>query len=375
MKIIKWFFYITFITILLFSLSIQTIFAYSGSQFYTDGQFSDVKDKDWFSQYVKITYDSGLMKGTDLTTFSPYDNMSVAEAVALSVRINSLFTEEDINVPTTTPWYQGYIQFAVASGILSKDEFQSYTQPISKFEFAKILDQAIPDYYLLVINPTKEDSIPGAPTGEQGYCVYNLYRTGILTGSDKYGTFNSAEYITRAEIATIVSRIINPELRISKYKFETPQDLVNYLNNSVSYYFLITPYKGLTFEYSIVQNDMDFVPFNIWVQVRIKQGTTVWDDLAHSISLSESNKQETLRLLRDLQRRTYYYFSSYFPDYKIEGGYYNSWYKYPNLELDLQTVKVMTWRNYEGDSWNYYDNKVTEFHWYPDLDDYLFPEK
>lgn len=112
MKMTKWFLQIMCLTLFLFLISSQTIFAYSESQFYNDGQFSDVQGKDWFSQSVKIAYDSGLMKGTDLTKFSPYDNMSVAEAVALSIRINSFFTEEDINIPTTTPWYQGYIKYA-----------------------------------------------------------------------------------------------------------------------------------------------------------------------------------------------------------------------------------------------------------------------
>ncbi len=374
MKKIKWFLHITCLALLLLSISVQTVFAYSESQSYTDGQFSDVQAKDWFNQYVKIAYNSGLMKGTDLKNFSPYDNMSVADAVTLAVRINSVFTDRDINIPTTSPWYQGYVQFAVLNGILSEGDFKSYTQPITRFEFAKILNQAIPKYYLLVVNPTKEDSIPGVPTGKQGYCVYDLYRAGILTGSDGYGTFSSEGYITRAEIATIVSRITNPELRISKYDFKTPQDLVNYLNKSVLYYTLLNPYSGLTVKHEIMQNDSDELPYDFWIQTEIEQGIKVWYDLEHSISLSKTDKQDTLSLLRDLQKRVYYYFSSYFPEYKVEGGYYNSWYKYPNLKVGYQSCRVMTWKNYEGDSTDYYDNKITQFRWDTIIDDYVFPE-
>lgn len=113
---------------------------------------------------------------------------------------------------------------------------------------------------------------------------------------------------------------------------------------------------------------------DFWIQTEIEQGIKVWYDLEHSISLSKTDKQDTLSLLRDLQKRVYYYFSSYFPEYKVEGGYYNSWYKYPNLKVGYQSCRVMTWKNYEGDSTDYYDNKITQFRWDTIIDDYVFPE-
>ena len=45
--------------------------------------------------------------------------------------------------------------------------------------------------------------------------IYTLYRAGILTGSDAYGTFNPDTNITRAEVSAIISRMIDPSQRVS----------------------------------------------------------------------------------------------------------------------------------------------------------------
>ena len=48
-------------------------------------------------------------------------------------------------------------------------------------------------------------------------CIYTLYNAGILTGSDAYGTFHPDDGITRAEVATIMARIIDPSQRKTFY--------------------------------------------------------------------------------------------------------------------------------------------------------------
>lgn len=43
--------------------------------------------------------------------------------------------------------------------------------------------------------------------------VYAMYQAGILTGNDAYGTFTPYSTITRAEVAAVVSRMVDPSLR------------------------------------------------------------------------------------------------------------------------------------------------------------------
>ena len=45
--------------------------------------------------------------------------------------------------------------------------------------------------------------------------IYRLYRAGIVTGSDEYGTFLPENSITRAEAAAIVTRMAESDNRLS----------------------------------------------------------------------------------------------------------------------------------------------------------------
>jgi len=59
--------------------------------------------------------------------------------------------------------------------------------------------------------------------------ICDFYRAGVLTGTDRYGTFNGSRPLTRGEAAAILARIVQPELRLSftpsPYPWETDYDL------------------------------------------------------------------------------------------------------------------------------------------------------
>jgi len=61
------------------------------------------------------------------------------------------------------------------------------------------------------------------------------------------------------------------------------------------------------------------------------------------------------------------------PNTKFFGGYYKSWYRYPNLKVDLIARHYYSWVNYDPPSitTEYENAKVTAFTWYPLLDDSL----
>ena len=48
-----------------------------------------------------------------------------------------------------------------------------------------------------------------------GSAVYQLYRAGVLVGTEKTGTFSPANRISRAEAAAIIARMVEPFLRLS----------------------------------------------------------------------------------------------------------------------------------------------------------------
>lgn len=84
----------------------------------------------------------------------------------------------------------------------------------TRMEFAKIFAASVGEEALKAINDVG-NNIPDVPPELYGAdAVYKLYNAGVLAGSNAYGDFKPASYITRVEVAAIISRIIDPSMRL-----------------------------------------------------------------------------------------------------------------------------------------------------------------
>ena len=186
---------------------------------YHQGQFSDVPANQWYTDSVAGAFAFGLMTGTSVTTFEPYGEVTVAEAITMAARIHSIYTTgtEHFDQSRGSAWYQCYLDYAYENGIIGQDYYNSDVKfTATRSEYAEILANALPEEGLTPINRIPDGIVPDvnmkawyAPS------VYKLYRAGILTGSDSNGTFSPDTFITRAESAAIVSRIASSDLRVS----------------------------------------------------------------------------------------------------------------------------------------------------------------
>lgn len=168
--------------------------------------FSDVPAGKYYSEPVRICYETGLMTGMTDTAFSPYGTMPVSQAATIAARIREIVTDEPI--PTKTPadnypWYQRYVDYLELAGV----SVPSPTKAVTRQEFFQLLSAVVPEGDLEPIN-----SIQTLPdTADVG--VLRFYNAGILTGMDDYGTFSPNLTMTRADCATMLARIIQPDLR------------------------------------------------------------------------------------------------------------------------------------------------------------------
>lgn len=191
--------------------SAQEKFARKSS--YLDGQFVDVTPSNWFSDNVATVYELGLMKGNSSNTFNPTGTLSTAEAIVLAARLHSIYYTGTDEFEKSTPWYQTYSDYAVKNGIVS-EAYLDYEKPIIRSEFASVLAKVLPANELNTINQIANNAIPDISNGSTyADAVYMLYRSGIVTGNDKYGTFGPDATISRSAAAAIVTRIAVPELR------------------------------------------------------------------------------------------------------------------------------------------------------------------
>lgn len=189
-----------------------------------DNIFSDVPPGAWYENGVRQAYEYGLMNGIDVGVFSAMGTLSLGEAVALSTRLYSAYAADDHMFPPSEPWYQSFIDYGTQQGIVSTDFIgYDFALPATRAQFALLISSAVPDEALTPIGTVLDNAIPDVPAGH-GFpaAVYRLYRAGILTGSDTSGRFYPVSTIQRGEVATIITRIVDPSSRVvNDYRAET----------------------------------------------------------------------------------------------------------------------------------------------------------
>lgn len=186
---------------------------------YTQGQFTDVPPNQWFTENVAEAVEFGLMKGDSSSTFQPYGDVTLAQAITMAARIHSIYTtgsESFVQAPGLS-WYQVYLDYAYHHDIV---DYNYYTgdvqQKATRAQFAEIFANALPERALPAKNNVSDGAIPDVPMqAPYASAVYRLYRAGILAGSDANGTFSPLSYITRAEAAAVVSRMADSDNRIA----------------------------------------------------------------------------------------------------------------------------------------------------------------
>ncbi len=181
----------------------------------TADTFPDVQPRDWFYNGVKVSYDLGIFSGMPGGIFLPNGTVNWDQAVTLAARVRAGYLGEEIPAAPGL-WYAPYGVYAQSCGILPADcpaMEQWSTTPIDRQSLAYLFqavvgprdcppvsDLVIPD--LDRVEPDKREA------------VQSLYTAGIFTGKSG-GSFDPTGKATRAELATIISRLLRPAYRIS----------------------------------------------------------------------------------------------------------------------------------------------------------------
>lgn len=216
---------------------------------YTEGQFADVRSTDWFAGNVAAVYEYGLMKGTANTQFAPFSDVTLAEVLTVAARLHSLYYSGQESFVQGNPWYDVYSEYAEVNGIYDPGGLGTLTKPATRAQVADILISALPQSEFGSINTIKNDQIPDVKSSDNyAYAIYMMFRAGVLTGRDVYGTFDPKDKITRAEMSAITTRMVDKGLRkkVTLQKKPDPADKTKVFMPSeygstqeTIYYFLI----------------------------------------------------------------------------------------------------------------------------------------
>ena len=180
-----------------------------------DFPFYDVDSNDWFYEPVKSAWQNDLIDGVTARYFKPERSLTVAQAVKLAA---ALHQKQSVGFVTLQNggihWYDNYVNYAVANSLIEaayqSKSAEMMNAPVSRAEFVHILSKTLVGAKQL----NTVNSIPDVKSGD-AYAdeIFAFYRAGILTGSDRLGTFHPESSLKRSEAAAILVRLYDATQR------------------------------------------------------------------------------------------------------------------------------------------------------------------
>ena len=179
-----------------------------------DFPFYDVDSNDWFYEPVKSAWQNDLIDGVTARYFKPERSLTVAQGVKLAA---ALHQKQSVGFVTLqnggTHWYDNYVNYAIANGLIEavyqSKSAEAMNAAVTRAEFVHILSKLLNTGAINTVN-----SIPDVKAGD-AYAdeIFAFYRAGILTGSDRLGTFHPESSLKRSEAAAILVRLYDATQR------------------------------------------------------------------------------------------------------------------------------------------------------------------
>jgi hypothetical protein len=286
---------------------------------------------------------------------SSKDNYSAL--VYMNLKTNSILFSEDIIRQELFLKDPTYAEISKESVIINNKEMTLYNYTIINSNNAKLYN------YSLVFKD------------KQGYNAISVVSTEQLWQKNKDVYKQIILSVCSKDSKPIDFNSVDKNLNI-----KTTKHLLNYYNTKMKT--LDTPMGKWQFEFDIMDNDSATMPYDFWIQTEYVKSKLSPYDIEYSLNYTNEEKSETRRLLREFQMKVAETAMYYFPDKKIQGGFYWGYYRYPHLRVDYQTVKFLSWQNYgfdiekllDADIGLYHKTKLDVFRWNVKHDDYDFTE-
>ena len=232
------------------------------------GQFSDLPEDSVFYENVAALYEYGLSVGKGDGTFGLTDPLTVSQTIIFAGRIHSLYRTGDAEAGASayvTEEPQAacmpYLDYLQAEGVLGTELDEVLFTPATRAQMAHVLANVLPEEVLPAINGEIIDEAYAAGifipdvTEETPFQqdILKLYRCGISHGSDEHGAFLPDTAITRGAAAAMLTRLVDPSLRIQLVWQETVYEVPDL--SGITLADLVTP--GTQYTAPMTQDELD----------------------------------------------------------------------------------------------------------------------
>ena len=175
--------------------------------------FNDISEYDWAAEAIKNLYEKSIIKGKENGEFAPGDNVAREEFTAMIVRAFDLTyegkTSKNFLDIKEGDWFENYVKVAASRGIISgmPDGSFGVGQMITRQDMAVILVNLLKNNNISVV---AEDSAFSDFNEVDSYAetaVKTLSQLKIINGFED-NTYRPHNSMTRAEAAVVVNRIL-----------------------------------------------------------------------------------------------------------------------------------------------------------------------
>ena len=194
------------------------------------GEFSDLDASSPFYDNVAALYEYGLANGKADGTFGLQDSLTVGQVVIFAGRVRSLYRTGDAESgpaayrQESAPTALAYLRYLQAEGVLGAelDGADALYQTAARAQVAHVLARALPEEALPSVHAELVAAahasgryIPDVDESTPYYQdILDLYRKGVSLGSNAAGAFLPGEPITRGAAAAMLTRMVDPALRV-----------------------------------------------------------------------------------------------------------------------------------------------------------------
>ena len=193
------------------------------------GQFSDLTGDSVFYDNVAALYEYGLSVGKPDGTYGIQDSMTVGQVIIFAGRIRSLYRTGDPEQGPGAYTADGgpaagpYLRYLQAEGVLGTELDGSLSDTATRAQVAHVLARVLPEEALPRVHDAlitqalstgryMTDVTDATPYRED---ILTLYRVGVSSGSDAFGSFLPDAPITRGAAAAMLTRMADPSLRVT----------------------------------------------------------------------------------------------------------------------------------------------------------------
>jgi transglutaminase-like putative cysteine protease len=176
--------------------------------------FPDIQPGQWYYEAALRMNQDGLMIGVN-GQFEPNGTVTLSQVLTVAARMHARDSENtdvltdltNAAAATKQPWYQGYLDYALAMDIIKGNEFGTawINRHASREEMAYILQRTAGELQAL-----SSIAIPdlGRVAAPFVLPVRTMANAGIITGVDANNTFQPDGIATRAQLAVILDRLM-----------------------------------------------------------------------------------------------------------------------------------------------------------------------